>query len=134
LRFPDVQGIEIIHEDIMRRMGEGSGGYVYEGGVSYCVESARDFHDTMQETQSLIWKAAYYMWCITSNHPFIDGNKRTAFQTADVFLRANGYKLVGVDPIEALVMLSEVSRADIGVSELVIWVEKHLSREGELRS
>ena len=27
------------------------------------------------------------------NHPFIDGNKRVAFATMDVFLRMNGYQL-----------------------------------------
>ena len=37
--------------------------------------------------------AAVYAEGIAQNHPFIDGNKRTAFTTADLFLRENGFFL-----------------------------------------
>ena len=37
--------------------------------------------------------AAAYAFHITENQPFIDGNKRTAFQAADVFLMLNGFDL-----------------------------------------
>lgn len=38
--------------------------------------------------------AAAYAFGIARNHPFVDGNKRTAFLAAYVFLRMNGYELV----------------------------------------
>ena len=38
-------------------------------------------------------KAAAYLYHIAMNHPFIDGNKRTAFAVADTFLRLNGWTL-----------------------------------------
>ena len=38
-------------------------------------------------------KAARYAYGIASNHPFADGNKRTAFAALDVFLRLNGLRL-----------------------------------------
>lgn len=34
---------------------------------------------------------------ILINHPFVDGNKRTAFASCDVFLRINGFDLAGDD-------------------------------------
>ncbi len=34
--------------------------------------------------------AAAYLFGLVKNHPFIDGNKRTAFLAADVFLALNG--------------------------------------------
>jgi death on curing protein len=37
--------------------------------------------------------AAIYAEAIVRNHPFVDANKRTAFVTADVFLRLNGWQL-----------------------------------------
>lgn len=37
--------------------------------------------------------AAAYLYHIAMNHPFIDGNKRTATNAADVFLRLNGHRL-----------------------------------------
>jgi len=40
-----------------------------------------------------IEEAAALLESLLINHPFIDGNKRTAFAAADVFLRLNGYRL-----------------------------------------
>ena len=37
--------------------------------------------------------AAAYGWGISRNHPFIDGNKRTGFVAAELFLSLNGYEL-----------------------------------------
>jgi len=37
---------------------------------------------------------AAYLYHIAMNHPFIDGNKRTALAAADVFLRLNGLRFV----------------------------------------
>lgn len=38
-------------------------------------------------------QAAAYLYHLAMNHPFIDGNKRTAFAVMDTFLRVNGYVL-----------------------------------------
>lgn len=38
-------------------------------------------------------QAAAYLFHLTMNHPFIDGNKRTAFAVMDTFIRVNGYQL-----------------------------------------
>jgi death-on-curing protein len=54
--------------------------------------------------------AAAYAFHISQNHPFIDGNKRTALASALVFLELNGINIV--DPEGALydAMLAFVSR------------------------
>ena len=44
-------------------------------------------HPTISE------QAAAYLYHIAMNHPFIDGNKRTAFAVMDTFLRLNGCAL-----------------------------------------
>ncbi len=41
----------------------------------------------------LFSKTAALLQSLIKNHPFIDGNKRTALVAADVFLRRNGYKM-----------------------------------------
>ncbi len=59
-------------------------------------------------------KAAAYLFFITSNHPFFDGNKRTATATALAFLRANGEspKYEVDDLIEFVVRIAE-GKADL---------------------
>lgn len=50
-------------------------------------------------------KAAAYLFHICKNHPLEDGNKRTAFAAAEVFLRLNGHRISGtVDELEDLVL------------------------------
>ena len=41
--------------------------------------------------------AASHAFGIARNHPFIDGNKRTAFVAAELFLALNGYRLAAED-------------------------------------
>lgn len=47
---------------------------------------------------SLFDLAAAYGYGFARNHPFIDGNKRTALVVIDVFLRINGYRLIAPEP------------------------------------
>jgi death on curing protein len=47
--------------------------------------------------------AAAYLFHLCKGHPFVDGNKRTALATAEVFLHLNGLRLrVGDAAVEAL--------------------------------
>ncbi len=41
----------------------------------------------------VFYKAAALMDSLLRNHPFVDGNKRTAITSAGMFLRLNGYRL-----------------------------------------
>ncbi|MFM9970853.1 MAG: type II toxin-antitoxin system death-on-curing family toxin [Burkholderiales bacterium] len=43
---------------------------------------------------SIFSLAAAYAFGLARNHPFLDGNKRTAFVVSLLFLHINGYKLV----------------------------------------
>jgi death-on-curing protein len=42
-------------------------------------------------------QAAAYLYHLSRNHPFVDGNKRTAFAVMVTFLRVNGYRLTLTD-------------------------------------
>ncbi len=56
---------------------------------------------------SLASMAAAYAWGLARNHAFVDGNKRTAFQSALTFLDTNGYRLtVGMEWVEIMVRIA----------------------------
>jgi len=61
--------------------------------------------------------AAAYLLHICANHPYVDGNKRTAAEAADVFLYANGYDLeLPEEDFEALVLATaqgQLSKTEI---------------------
>ena len=49
--------------------------------------------------------AAAYGFGLAKNHPFVDGNKRTAFVAVELFLTLNGWELTVGDPDCVLAML-----------------------------
>ena len=67
--------------------------------------------------------AAAYGFGISRNHAFIDGNKRTGFVAAAMFLRLNGYQLVADDASKVLTMLA-VAAGDISETDFAIWIRQ----------
>lgn len=69
--------------------------------------------------------AAAYAHGIAKYHPFIDGNKRTAFVALYTFLALNGLELEAPEPEAAAVM---IGTADGSISEDVLaeWIRAHL--------
>ena len=58
------------------------------------------------------------------NHPFVDGNKRTAFFATDVFLRLNGWVL-RVEPVAAHEFLvGGLERGDVRFETLLAWIRE----------
>lgn len=64
--------------------------------------------------------AAAYAFGIARNHPFIDGNKRTAFVAAATFLAVSGYEMTATEPdvVTTILKLAEGSLTD---AELAAW-------------
>lgn len=74
----------------------------------------------------LIEEAAAFCESLLQNHPFIDGNKRSAITATGVFLRLNDYELVFVDRemYDWLMNLYETNR----VTKVAIeaWLRAHV--------
>ena len=70
--------------------------------------------------------AAAYAFGIARNHPFVDGNKRTALLSIYTFLGLNGFVLTAAEP-EAVVMILELAAGNLSETELAAWIETHVS-------
>lgn len=68
--------------------------------------------------------AASYGFKLAKNHPFLDGNKRTAFVAVELFLRLNGYLLKADDVTCALTMLA-VTASDIDEANFSVWLRQN---------
>jgi death-on-curing protein len=66
--------------------------------------------------------AAAYAFGIARNHPFIDGNKRTALMAAYVFLRLNGFVL-DASEVEAVVTFQDLAAGKVDEAQLAAWIE-----------
>lgn len=69
--------------------------------------------------------AAAYAFGLARNHPFIDGNKRTAFVTAVTFLLLNEVCFEGSEA-EATGVTMALAAGQISEEELAIWFEKNI--------
>jgi len=100
-----------VHEQVLAAHG-GSAGIRDEG----LLESAlgRPRHLAAYGQGDLVDWAAAYAHGIANNHPFIDGNKRTAFVAAALFLECNGWRVVA--PEEQVVQMF-LGLADKSVSQ-----------------
>lgn len=70
--------------------------------------------------------AAAYAFGISSNHPFVDGNKRTAMQVSFVFLEFNGFAITASQE-EACATFLRLAAGEVSESELALWFAEHTS-------
>lgn len=69
--------------------------------------------------------AGAYAFGIARNHPFVDGNKRTAFVACELFLAANGYELAAADE-ECLAMMLSLAAGEIDEAEFAAWLRENV--------
>jgi death-on-curing protein len=74
--------------------------------------------------------AASYAFGIARNHPFVDGNKRTAFVSAVLFLRLNGFVLTA-DQAEAAVAFLRLAAGELSQEELAGWLRENSTPPSE---
>lgn len=74
---------------------------------------------------SLAALAAAYAFGIARNHPFVDGNKRSAFAAIVVFLGLNGVDF-DVPPEQATAMMLGLAAGEISEDGLAEWIRDNL--------
>lgn len=107
------------HEKLLARFG-GAAGVRDRGLLASAL--ARPQHRFAYEGASLVELAATYAHGIVKNHPFLDGNKRTGFLAAALFLEANGVRFNAREE-DAVVQTLALAAGAIGVEEFAAWLK-----------
>lgn len=68
--------------------------------------------------------AATYAVGVASNHPFIDGNKRAAYQAMILFLALNGSPLTA-DRVDATMTMLSVAAGEVEIEPLAAWIKRN---------
>ena len=74
--------------------------------------------------QDLFSKTAALLDSLIRNHPFLDGNKRTAITAAGIFLRINGYSLVAENG-EMVRFTLECAQSRLSLEEISDWFKRY---------
>jgi death-on-curing protein len=116
-----VQGlaIKVLHERSLALHG-GPSGVRDEGLLESALERPKNrFH--YDGLDDLVELAATYAVAVSRNHPFVDGNKRAAFQAMALFLRANGKRL-NADQADAARMVFKLAAGELDIAAVTDWL------------
>ena len=71
--------------------------------------------------------AAAYGFGLAKNHPFIDGNKRTAFVAVELFLALNGWSLTANDA-ECVMAMLRLAGGELSEARFADWVRANSNK------
>ena len=69
--------------------------------------------------------AAAYGFGIARNHPFVDGNKRAALVTTELFLALNGFDLI-VGDVECVLTILSLAAGELDETAFAEWLRQHI--------
>ncbi len=111
-----------VHDRQLAEHGGGSG--VRDAGL---LESAlaRPVNQWSYGQVDLAILAAAYAFGIARNHPFVDGNKRTAWVLARLFLDVNGASLI-FEPEQAIQAMTDLAAGKLTEEQMAEWFKERL--------
>ncbi len=122
-RYLSAEDILAIHREMLMRFG-GTDGVRDGNALSSAVGRPQSgYHGDVVEQAAALFES------LTRNHPFIDGNKRTAITATAVFLRLNGFKLQFNDAEAYEWMISHIESGRFTKSEAEEWLRAHARLE-----
>jgi death on curing protein len=121
-RWLTLHDIEDIHAEQLALFGGPAG--IRDRGA---LESAlgRPINRWHYENADMAQMAAAYAFGIARNHPFVDGNKRTAFAALMVFLRLNEISFAPPPP-DATAAMMALAASDIDEAGLARWIAANM--------
>ena len=91
------------------------------------IERPRATFGTKDLYKSIFDKAASIIQSLILNHPFADGNKRTALTSCALFLHMNGFTLVLTDE-ETIQFTLDIDSHKLTFEQTATWLEQHAQK------
>lgn len=120
-RWIEKRALLLLHDESLAEHG-GAGGLRDEGLLDSAL--ARPQHLNAYGTPDFADLAAAYGAGLAQNHPFVDGNKRSAFLSIGLFLYLNGYRLK-VAQAEATAIMRALAAGEMEDAVLAAWIRTH---------
>ncbi len=110
-----------------RQLAEHGGGEGMRdsGLLELALNKPKNLYHYRNPEPDLALLAASYAYGIAKNHPFVDGNKRTAFVVCRLFLKLNGTDLTATQEEKYNIFL-KLAAGDLSEQELADWISRFL--------
>jgi len=116
----------VIHEEQIAEHG-GSSGVRDQGLLSSALDRPKNIAAYEPDKQSdLARLAAAYGYGIAKNHPFIDGNKRTALVVTETFLNLNGLALLA-DDATCVAVIEAIADGTMKEEKFARWIRENMA-------
>ena len=111
-----VEDILAIHEDQIERYGGAHG--IRDPGLleAALFRPQTGYYETLIDEAAALWES------LSQNHPFVDGNKRTAFAATFVFLAINGLDVTSSDDDSQVFILDLYDSGGVNFENLQSWL------------
>ena len=123
-RWLERHAVLLLHEESLAIFG-GASGLRDEGLLDSALGRAPN-RKAYSPQCSVADLAAAYGYGLAKNHPFVDGNKRTAFLALGLFLEINGSRLVATQ-VDAIQTMLALAAGDLTEDELARWIGRNLA-------
>lgn len=120
----DIEQVLYIHEAIIE-FSHGASGIREFALLHSALERPKASFAGTDLYPSILEKGAAVMHSLTMNHPFMDGNKRTAFAVLSRFLNANGYEIDATQQ-DIVNFCLAVDNNGWQVPEILKWLRGHV--------
>jgi death on curing protein len=125
LKYISLEEILRLHFQLIEDFG-GSHGVREENRLKSVVEAPKQMVFGKEQYPSAYEKAAVYARNIIGDHPFSDGNKRTAITVCGIFLMRNGKKLTAT-PKDLEDLAIKIAINHLEVKEIADWLKGHVA-------
>ena len=123
--YPTMSQIERLYRRVIQMTG-GESGYLSRSNLEYLLDTVRDVGERLERKRAITKKAAFLLYNIVVLHPFVNGNKRTAYELVRLFLQANGYD-IDASPHDEYKFLLDVASGKAAAADVERWIATNLA-------
>jgi len=124
-RYLSLNEVLELHDRLIDTSG-GSKGIREINSLESSINQPRQTFDQTDLYPDIISKASILCFSLVKNHPFVDGNKRIAHASMEVFLLLNGFEITATIDEQEKIML-DLAKGDLSLQNLAFWIKNHIT-------
>ncbi len=122
--YPDFEIALKLRHRILRESGESDidDSFISEDNFLYVIETVQDIgNEEKSYRDAIAKKSAYALYSLVQNHPFWDGNKRTAFAISMFILKGNGFRLTATKE-QSIEFILKIAKGNLKLKDVEDWI------------
>lgn len=126
IRYPSLEQVERLHNRVLDVTG-GEHGDLSRSNLEYVLEAVKQIGGNAGDRHAIKKKASFLLYNLISQHPFVNGNKRTAFELVKLFLRLNGFE-IKAKAQETYSYLADIAAGRRSLNQVEEWITTNLAK------